>query len=124
MVTKDKTGLSEILFALRMNPSAAKKSPFERHTGQEPNTIKRILTNHKQVISDNQEVNINNDDFKSGQDSAILVRERARGTKLEGLCKKEEGCATGEQQPHNNIPPSRPNAINNNLKTRFWTERE
>ena len=66
IVTNDKTGLSEILFALRMNPSATKKSPFERHTGQEPNTIKRIITNHKQVISDNQEVNINNDDFESG----------------------------------------------------------
>ena len=58
IVTKDKTGLSETLFALRMKPSATKKSPFEQHTGQEPNTIKRIRTNHKQNISDNQEVNI------------------------------------------------------------------
>ena len=45
-VTKDKTGLSEKLFALRMNPSATKKLPCGRHTGQEPNTIKRIITYH------------------------------------------------------------------------------
>ena len=70
-VTKDKTGLSEILFALRMYPSATKKSLFEQHTGQQPNTIKRIITNHKQILSDNQEVN-NNNDFESGQESAII----------------------------------------------------
>ena len=74
-----------------MNPSATKLSPFERHTCQEPNTMQRIITNYKQVFSDNQEVNINNDDFESGQDSAIVVRERARGTKLEGLYKKRKG---------------------------------
>ena len=74
-----------------MNPSATKKTPFERQRGQELNTIKRIITNHKQIISDNQEVNINNNDFESGQDSAIMVKESARETKLEGLYKKRKG---------------------------------
>ena len=73
-----------------MNPSATKKSPSERHTGQEPNAIKRIITNHKQIIPDNQEVNINNDS-ESGQDSAIMVKERTRETKIEGLYKKWKG---------------------------------
>ena len=95
IVTKDKTGLSEVLFALRMNPSATRKSPFERYTGQEPNTIKRVVTNHQQFISDNQEVGLKNDGFEHGQDSAIMVRERARGTKLEEL-QKEEGSAIRE----------------------------
>ena len=40
-VTKDKTGLSEILFAIRMNPSATRKSPSERYTGKEQNLIKK-----------------------------------------------------------------------------------
>ena len=30
VITNDKTGLSEIIFAPRMNPSATKKSPYER----------------------------------------------------------------------------------------------
>ena len=74
IVTKDKLGLSQILFALRMNPSATRKSPFERYTGHEVNTNKRIVTNHQQFMSDNQEVEPKNDDFESGQDSAIMVR--------------------------------------------------
>ena len=74
-----------------MNPSATGKSLLERYTGQEPNTIKRIVNNQQQFTSDNQEVELNNGDFKSGQDSAIMVQQRARGAKLEGLYKKRKG---------------------------------
>ena len=62
-----------------MNPSAARRSPFERYTGQEPNTIERIVTNNQQFTSENPEVELSNEDFESGQDSAIMVRERGRG---------------------------------------------
>ena len=73
-MTKDKRGLSEILFALRMNSSAARKSQFERHMGREPNTITRILTNTDQSFSEQPELDINNDDFESGQDPTIMIR--------------------------------------------------
>ena len=35
-------------------------------------------------------------DFPGKQDSEILVRERARGTKLDGLYKKKRGTITNE----------------------------
>ena len=92
IVIKDKTGLTKILFALRINPSATKKSPFQRHTGNEPNAIKRIVTNKQQCISGNQEVELDNEDFESGQDSAIMVRERTKGTKVEETSKNEKEC--------------------------------
>ena len=91
IITNYKTGLSEILFALRMNPSATKKSPYERYTGQEPNTIKRIKPNTNQFFSEKPEFELTVDDFESGQDSTIMIRERARGSKLEGAFKKRKG---------------------------------
>ena len=57
MSTKDKTGLSEILFALRMNLSATKKSPYERYTEQEPKTTKRILTNKNRFFQNSMSSN-------------------------------------------------------------------
>ena len=46
------SGLSEILIALRMNPSEAGKPPFENYTGVEPNTIKQLVINCEKFISD------------------------------------------------------------------------
>ena len=91
IITKDKIGLSEILSALRMNPSATKKLPYERYTGQEPNTIKRIITNTNQFFSEKPEFELTADDFESGQDSTIMIRERARGSKNEGAFKERKG---------------------------------
>ena len=89
-MTKNKTGLSEILFALRMNPSATKKPPYDRYTEQEPNTIKRILTNKNRFISEQPEFELSGNNFESGQDSTIMVRERSRGSKLEGTFKNRK----------------------------------
>ena len=96
---KDLSGLSEILFALRMNPSANKKSLFKRYTGQEPNTIKSLVTNHPRSISEHPEFSLTEEDFESGQDSTILVRERTKGSKLEGAYKKRRGVLL-EQSNH------------------------
>ena len=41
IVSRDNSGLSEMLFALRMYPSANGKSAYEKSTGQEPNTKKK-----------------------------------------------------------------------------------
>ena len=43
-LTKDHSGLSEILFALRIAKKADKTSPFEKQIGIKPNTFKSIIT--------------------------------------------------------------------------------
>ena len=91
IVTRDNSGLSEILFALRMYFSATGNSAYEKFTEQEPNTIKKLVTESFRCISDSPTVELTDMDFESGQDSAILVRERTRGTKLEGAFKKRRG---------------------------------
>ena len=40
VITKDKSGLSEILYALRISKKKDGKSPFEKQLGKEPNTVK------------------------------------------------------------------------------------
>ena len=91
VVSKDKSGLAEILFALRMYPSAKGKSAYEKYTRGEPNTIKKLVVNLFKSISDHPTVDLKDTDFESGQDSTILVRERKRGTRLEGAYKKRKG---------------------------------
>ena len=51
-----------------MKPSAKKKSLYERYTGKEPNTIKRIITNTGWKISESPELKLDDEDFESGQD--------------------------------------------------------
>ena len=91
IVSKDNSGISEILFALRMYPSANRKLAYEKNTGREPNTIKKLITEPFRCISEPSTVKLSDTDFESGQDSTILVRERTRGTKLEGAYKKRKG---------------------------------
>ena len=121
LVTKDKTGLSEILFALGRNPSAARKSPYEHHMGRESNTITRILTNTDHSFSEQPELDINNDDFESGQNSTIIIRERARGTKLEGNYKKRKGVLLkNSNQTITFLPAGRTQV--SDIKKRNWVE--
>ena len=60
------------------------KSPFEKNTGTEPNTVKKVVINNRQSISESSEVGLTESDFEPGQDSTILVRERSRGSELQG----------------------------------------
>ena len=46
-------------------------------------TIETLITNRKQPISDPPEVKLLTLDFDSGQNSAIIVRERVRGSKID-----------------------------------------
>ena len=48
-----------------MNPTANKKLPYERYTGQQPNTIKRVLTNTGKPISETPASERSNEDFES-----------------------------------------------------------
>ena len=72
---------------------------YERHTGREANTIKRKITNSDRTIPYNPAFPLDKGDFESGQDSAILVRERSGGTKLEGAYQKRKGVLM-EQSNH------------------------
>ena len=93
-IIQDKTGLPENVFALQMAPS--RKSPFENYTRQEPNTKKRIVTDKIQFNSENQAIELNNDDFESGQNSTIMIRARARGRKVGKGLQEEKRGATRE----------------------------
>ena len=57
---------------------ATRKSPYEQHTGKEPNTIKKLFTTLGKPISDVPEFKLTETDFDSGQDSTILVKEREK----------------------------------------------
>ena len=63
LVTKDNAGLSEILFALRMYPTKNGKSPYEKSTGRETNTIKRLVINRDQFISEPTDFKLTETDF-------------------------------------------------------------
>ena len=89
--------------------------------GRESNTITRILTNTDHSFSEQPELDINNDDFESGQDSTIIIRERARGTKLEGNYKKRKGVLLkNSNQTITFLPAGRTQV--SDIKKRNWVE--
>ena len=92
IVTKDQSGLSEILYALRVNKKKDGTSPFEKQMGRQPNTVKSNLVSKLLAISE-QDPNLEfeQSDFQDDLDSRVLVRERARGSKLQGTFDKRAG---------------------------------
>ena len=91
VVKKDKSGLSEILFALRMYPSKNGNSPYEKCTGKELNKIERLVINRDQFIPEPADFKLTESDFESGQDLVEMVRGRTRGRKLEGAYQNGKG---------------------------------
>ena len=92
ILKKDKSGLSEILHALRMGKKADGKSPFEKLYGREPNTVKSYIINKIKNVSENDpKVEFPKSDFEEKVDSTILVRGRTKGSKLEGQYKRKIG---------------------------------
>ena len=98
MVSKtDKSGLSEIFYALRMGEKAAGKSPFENLYGRKSNTVKsNIVDKIKSVPKVDRGLQFTTSSFEEEIDSAIMVRERTRGSKLEGQFRKKAGKAIKE----------------------------
>ena len=92
ITTKDQSGLSEILYALRVNKKKDGSSPFEKQRGRRPNTVKSNLVSKLLAISE-QDPNLEfeQSDFQDDLDSTVLVRERARGSKLQGCFDKRAG---------------------------------
>ena len=92
ILKRDKSGLSEILYALRMGKKADGSSPFEKLYGREPNTVKKNIINKIKNVSENDpKVEFTQSDFEEEVDSTILVRERTKGSKLEGQYKRKIG---------------------------------
>ena len=50
----------------------------------------KLVINNRQSIPESPEVKLTESDFESGQDSTILVRERTRGSKLQGAYQKRK----------------------------------
>ena len=101
ILKRDKSGLSEVLYALRMGKKADDgKSPFEKLYGREPNTVRSNIINKIKNVSENDpKVEFTQSDFEEEVDSTILVRERTKGPKLEGQYKRKAGKVI-EESPH------------------------
>ena len=100
ILDKDNTGLSEMLYALRGAKKPDNSCPAELQNKRKYTTIKDIITTkptkNYNVLDNDNTFQLEMSDFPGEQDSEILVRERARGTKLDGLYKKKKGVIIGE----------------------------
>ena len=74
IVTKNQSGLSEILYALRVNKKKDGTSQFEKQMGRQPNTVKSNLVS-KQLAISKQDPNLEfeQSDFQDDLDSTELV---------------------------------------------------
>ena len=90
VVEKNTSGLSNILFALRTEKGVDNTSAYERQMGRKPNTLKSAMI-RKCFLEKDPQLQIEPEDFSEEADSTILVRERVKGTKLEGNFKKIKG---------------------------------
>ena len=89
-----------MLYALRGAKRQNKLCAAELHNIRKFTTVKDIITtkprNNYNVSENDNNFQLELSDFPGEQDSEILVRERARGTKLDGLYKKKKGVITKE----------------------------
>ena len=90
IISKEKKGLSKLLFALRSERGSDGKSAFGKHLGRKRNTPKSRLI-EKCILEKDPAIEIEPEDFSEEADSTILVRERVRGTKLESVFKRVKG---------------------------------
>ena len=98
-LTKKKSGLSEILYALRVSKKKDGRSPFEKHMGKEQNTVKSNLVGKFMDISERDpKLDFQPSDFQDETDSTILVSERSKGSKLESTFAKKTGTVVNETE--------------------------
>ena len=83
------------MFALRSEKGPDGKSAFEKQNGRKPNTEKSRMI-EKCILEQDPQIEIESENFSEEADSTILVRERVRGTKLEGAFKKVKRKILGE----------------------------
>ena len=88
-------GCQKFSYALGTDRKSDGKSPFEKHYGRELNTVQtnivsELVNNEKGVLEQDPKVSFEKFDFEKEVDSTILVRERARGSKLESAFQKRK----------------------------------
>ena len=85
----------EMIWALRSAKKKDGKSPFERHMGREPNTVKSLIVDElkstKLSVSDPAEPRINLKEMPAEGSSEIWIRNRVKKGKLDGLFRKKSG---------------------------------
>ena len=90
----DKTGFTEMLYALRGAREQNKLRSAELHNYRKFTTVKDLITakptEHYTVLDNGNISQLKMSAFPGEQDSEILVRERARVTKFDGLYKKKQ----------------------------------
>ena len=92
ILTTDKSGMSASVLALRVNKKKEGSSPFEKHMWREHNTVTSNLVRGLLNISiQNFKLEFDPTDFQEELYSTALVRERTRGSKLEGTFEKKTG---------------------------------
>ena len=92
VLKRDKLGLSEILYAIRKGKTADGKLQFQNLYGRKPNTVKSNIVDKIKGVSEVEPgVKLSMSDFEEEIASAILVRERTKGSKLESQFKKKAG---------------------------------
>ena len=101
VLDKENTGLSERLYAIRNAQKSNNQSPAELQLGRKLTTIKDLITKKRttnyETVSDNDK-NFELEMSDIPQDLEIIVRERERGSKLEGIYKRNKGRVTNEKQ--------------------------
>ena len=116
-LTKDKSGLSEILYALRVSKKKDGRSPIEKHMGKEPNTVKSNLVGKFMDTSERDpKLDFQPSDFQDETDSTILVRERSKGSKLESKFAKKTGTVVNETSHTVSILPEKSKMVKTFLK--------
>ena len=89
-----------MLHALRGAKRPNKPCPAEQHSNRKITTVRdNIITNPNKnytVLDNDNNFQLEMSDFPGEQDSEILVRERARGIKLDGPYKKKKCTITNE----------------------------
>ena len=92
ILKRDQSGLSEILYALRTGQKADGKSPFEKLYGRKPNTVKsNVVERNIFVLETESKLAFSVSDFEEEVDSAILVRERTKGSNYRDRIKEKWG---------------------------------
>ena len=77
-MSKDKSGISNILFARRSENGNDGKSAFEKQNGRNPITLKPSMI-EKCIFEQDPKIEVEPEDFSDEEDFTILVRERVRG---------------------------------------------
>ena len=90
--------------------------------GRKPNTLKSVMV-EKCLLERDPLIDIEPEDF-SEADSTILVRERMRGTKLEGAFKKVRGTVVGQSEHTISILPKTGKKTTYSMQDVAWQSNE